>query len=127
MSDLDEQDNSLEGKLERYLVAYRWEHIDCDEAIAQIKQAFAEAGYEDLTMPPITVFHSNGDTYEIKRKRPVMRKWSVDASGVTSQLEVMTGRDWYERFYELIKDHGFYEEVSKQFVIMAARRAAGVE
>ena len=38
-----------------------------------------------------------------------------------------TGQEWYDRIEPAILSHGFYEEVSREYMLEAAKRASGLK
>ena len=116
MSDIDERLKKLQlSPIDNY--GEYW--TLSDEDVAQIKQAFADEGYVQMPqVEMITRFESG--------KKPELF--------MVNGKEVMTGREWYERFEkELGEPQTFagygYDSVGydEDDVLAAAKRASGVE
>lgn len=95
----------------------------------RIKAAFADSGYVDTSMPPITVYHDDGTKYDIQRQRPVMRKWTATETDLLKQEELMTGQKFYDRFiieYHKLEGGKLPTIMPRSNAATAAKRASGI-
>lgn len=115
--------SSLQPKLQTILSAFQQPHrngyglivkSDFDEAIAQILQAFDEAGYVPLDLVRIV---KNPDTVQ------ALHDAGFQVSDIFDK-PMMTGQEFYDSFKAEL---GFSAATRTEVVLKAARRAAGIE